>query len=55
VVLQKYPNYEEITTDIYVKIADFVALDNIRDLRQRDIGKLIRIEGVVTKRTGVFS
>jgi len=38
-----------------VKIAEFVALDNIRDLRQRDIGKLIRIEGVVTKRTGVFS
>ena len=54
-VLMKYPNYEDIHSDIYVKIADFMALDTIRDLRQRDIGHLIKIEGVITKRTAVFS
>lgn len=54
--LLKYPDYKDmINNQIFVKFIDFSVMDNIRDLRQKDLGQLIKIEGVVTKRTKVFS
>ena len=46
-----YPSYEDIHNEIYVKIEGFEILDTIRDLRQKDIGSLIKVIGVVTKRS----
>lgn len=54
--LLKYPDYKDmINNQIYVKFVDFSVMDNIRDLRQKDLGQLIKIQGVVTKRSKVFS
>lgn len=54
VVLEELPTYEEIHQDIYIRFRDVSILDKIRDLRSSNLGKLIRTQGVVTRRTGVF-
>lgn len=54
VVLEELPTYEEIHQEIYVRFRDVSILDKIRDLRSTNLGKLIRTQGVVTRRTGVF-
>ncbi len=38
-----------------MKIVDYPVTENLRDLRKKDIGKIIKIKGVVTKRSAVFS
>ena len=50
-----YPEYENIHPEIYVRIRDFPAEDSLRDLRHNNLGHLIKIRGVVTRRTAVFS
>jgi len=50
-----YSSYEDIHPEIYVKIVGFEIMDKLRDLRQKDIGNLIKIQGVITKRSAVFS
>ena len=37
-----------------MRIIDFPLADKLRDLRQSDLNRLIRVVGVVTRRTGVF-
>ncbi|KAI9324162.1 MCM2/3/5 family-domain-containing protein [Zopfochytrium polystomum] len=49
-----FPNYDQIKSEIHVRITDLVSIDSIRDLRQSDMNKLVRVSGVVTRRTGVF-
>ena len=52
--LKLYPAYEAIAKDIFVRITKLPIVDQIRDIRQAHLNCLIKISGVVTRRTGVF-
>lgn len=52
--LEIYPLYEQMSKDVYVRIRDLPIEDNLRDLRQIHLNQLIKIKGVVTKRTGIY-
>lgn len=49
-----YPDYHNLFSHIFVRIKDLPVEDKLRDLRQVHLNALIKIRGVVTKRTGVF-
>lgn len=49
-----YPHYGDIHPEIHVRIADLPSRFSLRDLRQEHLNMLVRVEGVVTRRTGVF-
>ncbi|ODV79938.1 MCM-domain-containing protein [Suhomyces tanzawaensis NRRL Y-17324] len=49
-----YPNYSQIHLEIHVRIAGFPNQLNLRDLRENNLNQLVKIVGVVTRRTGVF-
>merc|ERR1740117_1131200 len=53
-VLEVYPDYHQIHNDIFVRVRDLPVEDKLRDLRQVHLNALIKIRGVVTKRTAVF-
>ncbi|KAI1254557.1 MCM DNA helicase complex subunit [Eutypa lata] len=54
VVLLHYPDYERIHTEIHVRIYDLPVHYTLRQLRQSHLNCLVRVSGVVTRRTGVF-
>ena len=54
VVTELYPSYEEIHAEVYVKIKDLPVEDKLRELRQVHLRGLVKIRGVVTKRTSVY-
>lgn len=54
VVLELFEDYENIHRDIHVRITDLISHDTLRDLRHIHLNSLIRVSGVVTRRTGVF-
>lgn len=49
-----YPNYSQIHSEIHVRIINFPNKLNLRDLRENNLNQLIKVTGVVTRRTGVF-
>ncbi|CAK7893230.1 DNA replication licensing factor Mcm2p [[Candida] anglica] len=49
-----YPNYSQIHQEIHVRITHFPNLLNLRDLRENNLNSLVKVSGVVTRRTGVF-
>ncbi|CDK25118.1 unnamed protein product [Kuraishia capsulata CBS 1993] len=49
-----YPDYAQIHSDIHVRITDFPRVNNLRELREANLNSLVRVTGVVTRRTGVF-
>mmetsp|Transcript_9781 Transcript_9781/g.34428 ORF Transcript_9781/g.34428 Transcript_9781/m.34428 type:complete len:900 (+) Transcript_9781:156-2855(+) len=49
-----FPAYATIQDEVHVRIRDLPILDNLRDLRQSHLNQLVRVSGVVTRRTGVF-
>ena len=49
-----YPDYARIHSEIHVRISDFPTIHNLRELRESNLGSLVRVTGVVTRRTGVF-
>ena len=49
-----YPNYELIHPEIHVRISDLPVHYTLRQLRQSHLNCLVRVSGVVTRRTGVF-
>lgn len=53
-ISEVYPDYSNLHKDIFVRIKDLPVEDKLRDLRQVHLNALIKIRGVVTKRTGVF-
>ncbi|PHH59040.1 hypothetical protein CDD81_3845 [Ophiocordyceps australis] len=53
-VLLHYPNYERIHSEIHVRIYDVPVHYTLRQLRQSHLNCLVRVSGVVTRRTGVF-
>ncbi len=55
VVLEQFPYYHQIVRgELHVRIINLPISDRLRDLRQGDLNSLIRVNGVVTRRTGVF-
>ncbi|PLB53395.1 MCM-domain-containing protein [Aspergillus steynii IBT 23096] len=49
-----YPQYHDIHNEIHVRITDLPVTYTLRQLRQQHLNCLIRVTGVVTRRTGVF-
>lgn len=53
-ILLWYSAYERIHSEVHVRISDFPVNSSLRDLRRADLNNLVRVTGVVTRRTGVF-
>jgi DNA replication licensing factor MCM2 len=49
-----YPDYDRIHSEIHVRVADLPTSYTLRELRQAHLNALVRVRGVVTRRTGVF-
>eukprot|EP00475_Leptophrys_vorax_P037027 TRINITY_DN6332_c0_g2_i1.p1 TRINITY_DN6332_c0_g2~~TRINITY_DN6332_c0_g2_i1.p1 ORF type:complete len:919 (-),score=211.60 TRINITY_DN6332_c0_g2_i1:100-2856(-) len=54
VVLLMFPQYNQVHPAVHVRITDLPISDSIRDLRQEHLNSLIKVPGVVTRRTSVF-
>ncbi|KAJ2655956.1 MCM DNA helicase complex subunit [Coemansia sp. RSA 1200] len=53
-VLTMFPDYARIRSEIHVRVAELPTTSSLRDLRQAQLGTLVRVSGVVSRRTGVF-
>ena len=53
-VLVFYPAYDNIHNEIHVRITDLPTGETLRDLRRTHLNRLVRVSGVVTRRSGVF-
>lgn len=49
-----YPNYLRIHAEVHVRVLDFPNHLTLRELRERHLNQLVKVLGVVTRRTGVF-
>ncbi|KAG8936945.1 MCM DNA helicase complex subunit [Tulasnella sp. 418] len=54
VIILYYPSYESIHSEVHVRITELPTISELRDLRRSNLNKLVRVKGVVTRRTGVF-
>ncbi len=54
VTLLHYPDYERIHSELHVRISDLPVHYTLRQLRQTHLNCLVRVSGVVTRRSGVF-
>lgn len=54
VVLMNFEQYEKIHSEIHVRITDIPVLLTLRELREVHLNTLVRVSGVVTRRTSVF-
>lgn len=54
VTLSVFPEYKLIHAEIFVRIANLPVLDQLRDIRHIHLNTLIKMSGVVTRRSGVF-
>ncbi|KAH8695017.1 putative DNA replication licensing factor Mcm2 [Talaromyces proteolyticus] len=52
--LYHYPHFADIHNEIHVRITDLPLVYSLRELRQSHLNCLVRVNGVVTRRTGVF-
>lgn len=50
----EFEGYEAVQNHVYVRIANIPLQESIRDLRHFHINQLVRVDGVVTRRTGVY-
>lgn len=53
VVLEAYPDYWLIQDTIHVRITQLPLADRIRDMRQAHLNALVKVSGVVVRRSGV--
>ncbi|KAL5378590.1 MCM DNA helicase complex subunit [Paraphaeosphaeria sporulosa] len=54
VVILHYPDYERIHSEIHVRMTEIPMALTLRQLRQTHLNNLVRVSGVVTRRSGVF-
>ncbi|CDW86911.1 mcm2 3 5 family protein [Stylonychia lemnae] len=54
ITLELYSEYFNIHNELYVRIIELPVEDKIRDLRRLHINQLIKVKGVVTKRSSIF-
>eukprot|EP00985_Skeletonema_marinoi_P033812 scaffold42256_cov153-Skeletonema_marinoi.AAC.1 len=52
--LRLFPSYHTIRDEIHVRIADVPIVDSLRDLRRAHLDGLVKVSGVLTRRSGVF-
>lgn len=55
VACKYFHNYSDIHPEIFVKIIEFPVFDSIRELRYKQLNRLIKIKGVITRRSLVYS
>lgn len=53
ITLELFPEYSNIHKNIFVRIGSLPVQDSIRELRQINMNSLIKIRGVVVKRSNV--
>ncbi|KAF5321522.1 hypothetical protein D9619_001875 [Psilocybe cf. subviscida] len=53
-ILVYFPSYKRIHNEVHVRIADLPLSSTLRDLRRSNLNNLVRVSGVVTRRSGVF-
>ncbi|OMJ15086.1 DNA replication licensing factor mcm2 [Smittium culicis] len=53
-VLTVFPDYSRICPEIHVRISGLPVISSLRDLRQTQLNTLVRVSGVVSRRTSVF-
>ncbi|KAJ7251520.1 MCM2/3/5 family-domain-containing protein [Mycena haematopus] len=53
-ILVYFPAYKRIHNEIHVRICDLPLSSSLRDLRRANLNNLVRVSGVVTRRSGVF-
>ncbi|CAG8639685.1 3368_t:CDS:2, partial [Racocetra persica] len=53
-IVEIHRGYKKLGKEVRVRITDFPVIHNIRELRQTNLNSLIRVSGVITRRTGVF-
>ena len=49
-----FPSYSAIRDEIHVRISDVPLLDSLRDLRRSHLDGLVKVSGVITRRSTVF-
>lgn len=49
-----YPNYKHIHQEVHVRVSGLPTVFTLRQLREQHLNTLVRVTGVVTRRTGVF-
>ena len=54
VILLYYPSYQRIHAEIHVRITNLPVHYTLRQLRQTHLNCLVKVSGVVTRRSGVF-
>ncbi|KAM0688609.1 MCM DNA helicase complex subunit [Conglomerata obtusa] len=54
VVKTLFPNYKYIKASVHARIKDVPDVENIRSLRNIHLGTLIKVRGVITRRSSVF-
>lgn len=52
--LMLFPSYNAIKKEIHVRISDLPILDSLRDLRREHLDHLVKVHGVVTRRSSVY-
>ena len=52
--LMLFPSYTAIKKEIHVRICDLPILDSLRDLRREHLDTLVKVTGVVTRRSSVY-
>ncbi|KZV78893.1 MCM-domain-containing protein [Exidia glandulosa HHB12029] len=53
-VLIYFPEYDNIHGEVHARITDIPTAHSLRDLRRTHLNTLVRVSGVVTRRSGVF-
>ena len=54
IVKREFPYYSQISTKLFIRITELPISDRLRDLRQGHLNCLVRVSGVITRRSGVF-
>lgn len=54
IVLQIFPSYERVATEIHVRISDLPLIEELRTFRKLHLNQLVRTVGVITATTGVL-
>jgi len=54
VLKRHFPRYNDIHKEIHVRISELPICDSLRDIRKIHLSTLIKVSGVVTRRTSVF-
>ncbi len=54
VTLSGFEDYDKIFEEIHVRVADVPQSEALRDLRQNHLNTLVKVTGVVTRRTSVY-